>query len=99
MNLATELTLYNRHAEAIEHARTALRSEPNSALLHEMLARNLEALKEDDEALAEYRRAVECDGRNPDAQKGLRRFFLRRGQAEEAMAAWKKAARLRPAGP
>jgi tetratricopeptide (TPR) repeat protein len=96
VGLAIALTGSGRHAEGIGHTRTVLRSEPNSAMLHAMLARNLEGLKEDDEALVEHRRAVECDGRNLDAQRGLRNFCLQRGRTEEAMAAWKKALAFDP---
>lgn len=80
-----------RCAEIIEHTRFALRSEPNAAVLHLMLALNLEALKEYDEALAEFRRAVECDSRHREAQMGLNNFLIRRGRANEVIAAWKKA--------
>jgi eukaryotic-like serine/threonine-protein kinase len=90
VSLATELSLYSRHAEAIGHTRIALRSEPTSAFLHQMLARNLEGLGQDDEALAEYRRALECDGRNPYVQKGLVDYFRRHGQAVKVMAGWKE---------
>jgi serine/threonine-protein kinase len=96
VNLANELTVDNRHAEAIGHTRIALRSEPTSALLHEILARNLESLKEDDEALTEHRRAVECDNGFFPAQAGLRGFFLRHGRAEEAITVWKQALALDP---
>jgi eukaryotic-like serine/threonine-protein kinase len=96
VNLANELTVSKRHAESIGHARIALRTEPNSALLHEILARNLEAMNEDDEALVEHRRAVELDDRFWQAHLGLKGFFLRHGQAEEAMAAWKKALACNP---
>jgi serine/threonine-protein kinase len=100
-NLALALTNDPRaddklHAEAIEHARFALRTEPNAAALHAMLALNLEALRKKDEALAEYRRAAECDGRNLGVQKELRAFFLRHGRAEEAMTAWKDALAFDP---
>src|SRR5262249_2001578 len=44
VSLATELSLYSQHAEAIGLTRIALRAEPTSAFLHQMLARNLEAL-------------------------------------------------------
>jgi serine/threonine-protein kinase len=90
-NLALVLETRGDHAGVIEHVRFALQSEPSSVTLHVMLARNLEAQKKDDEALAEYRRAVECDGRNQEAQMGLRTIPIRRGQAKEVIAAWKEA--------
>jgi serine/threonine-protein kinase len=90
-NLALVFESRNQRAEVIEHTRFALRFEPNSVWLRVMLARNLVALKKDDQALAEYRRAVECDGQNHEAQIGVRSILIRRGQAKEVVAAWKKA--------
>jgi tetratricopeptide (TPR) repeat protein len=89
-NLALLLEAHGDHIGVVEHLRFALQSEPNSATLHVMLARNLEALQMGDEALAEYRRAVDCDGRNQEAQMGLRNNLIRQGRAKEMMAAWKK---------
>jgi serine/threonine-protein kinase len=96
VNLAHAFTASRRHVEAIEYARAALRGEPNSAVLHAVLARNLEGLKRDTEALDEHRRAVECDGRNLEVQRGLKDYFLRRGRLVEATAVWKAALAFNP---
>lgn len=89
-NLALVLEALGEHSEVIEHVRIALQFEPNDVWLHMKLARNLQALKQDDDALAEYRRVVEIDGRNQEAQIGVRSIRIRRGQVNEVVADWKK---------
>lgn len=53
-------------------------------------------MNEDAKALNEHRKAVELDNRFWEAHRGLRNFFLRRGQIDEAMAAWKRAIACNP---
>jgi len=94
--LAAALTNAGRPDDAIQHLRVALKYEPNSARLHTLLGSNLEAKKQYDEALVEFRRGVECDGRLLFAQQALRHFFIGQGRLEEAHDAWKAALAFRP---
>ncbi|WP_165227046.1 protein kinase domain-containing protein [Aquisphaera insulae] len=97
-NLANTLLALERPKEALEHARLAARYFPAVAKVRWLFGRCLEANGSRDEAIREYRRAVELGPAGTFAQADLRTALIRERRFGEAHSAWKQSLADSPSG-
>jgi superkiller protein 3 len=81
---------------ALASADKAVAAGPTSAVAHEARGDALVALGKNDEAAAEYRKALELDPKNHRPRVGLTRALVLGGKAAEGVAEGRKAAELDP---
>jgi Flp pilus assembly protein TadD/mono/diheme cytochrome c family protein len=96
-NLAADLQLLGRAAEATEEYRRAVALRPEDPVAHNGLGSALEDAGDRDNALAEYRRAVQLDPENSDANYNLGRALATKGEYETAVDYFRAVLRSKPA--
>ncbi len=80
--------------DAVPFFEVALAADANYAPMRIRFARTLEQLGRDDDAWAQYTRAVEIDPRNPFGHSGLGQIALARGQLDVAVGELERAVAL-----
>ena len=94
--LSVPLQKENRHEEAIEHLREAVRIKPGQKLGHLNLGVSLSALGQMDEAEDAYREALEVDPGFAEAHNNLGNLFLSQMRWQDAIDEYYEALMLNP---
>ena len=98
-NLGNALAHQGNWADAIACYQAAVSTERDSvkaAKIRNNLAAALEKLGKSDEALEQFRQAVQINGNYPEAHCNLGRMLAQRGRRDEAVAHLREALRLKP---
>jgi len=98
-NLGNALAHQGNWADAIACYQAAFSTERDSvkaAKIRNNLAAALEKLGKSDEALEQFRQAVQLNGNYPEAHCNLGRMLAQRGRRDEAVAHLREALRLKP---
>jgi len=95
-NLGSLLLFEERLEEAVRFLRRALKQKPNSAIVHNLLARVLYLLDRHEEALQRANHAIALDPQFIDARATLAQGLAELGRYDEALAAMAQAIELAP---
>src|SRR6266403_162904 len=98
-NLGNALAHQGNWADAIACYQAAVSTERDSvkaAKIRNNLAAALEKLGKSDEALEQFRQAVQINGNYPEAHCNLGRMLAQRGRRDEAVAHLREALRIKP---
>lgn len=95
-NLAAELAVQGRSAEAIDRYREALRLKPDAPQVRVKLADLLEGTGQTDEAIAEYIAALKTSPNYADAHNNFGLLLANLGRTDEAQAHYRQALEANP---
>lgn len=94
--LGQALSELGRHNHALEEADRALKSDPASAMAHNLRGASLKALGRTAEAAEAFAKALELDGRFAKAANNLGAALFTLGRRDEARAAFERALAIDP---